>query len=297
MNTPYAQSPSAVAHPDIQAIIARPPARLTRWGSALLLLIVASVLASTAFIRYAERVSLPMQLAAPVSPLPMASSQALGQQRVPLAQPVVQGQLLGYTTDGADVAQVLRLAWTLGQPGAALPACNQLGSLQAAYTVLISRPADARLRAELRQQAQQWLRAHALHAPVAGRLSYGAAATTAGGGILYLLPVLRPGTEVGYLRIMQRQLRYLREGQVIQVSFEAYPASEYGTVTGQLAQMADLPDANGSYQATVTFPHGLRTSTNQQLPFRAGMRATAEVIVAYRSLLAQLFPVLAKPSS
>lgn len=237
---PTLASPLAAnAHPDVQAIIARPPARLTRWGNTVLLLIVASVLASTVFIRYAERLSVPLQLAAgvPPVPVPLAPGAVLGQLCVQPRQVVAQGQVLGYATEGAGAA-------------------------------------------------------HAVRAPAAGLVSYGAAAALGVAPSLYILPVVRPGTEVGNVRITQSQLRYLHEGQPVEVSFEAYPAGEYGTVRGQLAQIADLPDAEGGYRALVTFPHGLQTTAGQRLTFRAGMRATAELVVAHRPLLRQLFPGL-----
>ena len=243
---PTLASPLAAnAHPDVQAIIARPPARLTRWGNTVLLLIVASVLASTVFIRYAERLSVPLQLAAgvPPVPVPLAPGAVLGPLCVQPRQLVAQGQVLGYTTEGGGAA-------------------------------------------------------HAVRAPAAGLVSYGAAAALGAPALegtttrLYILPVVRPGTEVGNVRITQGQLRYLHEGQPVEVSFEAYPAGEYGTVRGQLAQIADLPDAEGGYRALVTFPHGLQTTAGPHLTFRAGMRATAELVVAHRPLLRQLFPGL-----
>jgi hypothetical protein len=243
MEPTLTQLAAANAHPDVQAIIARPPARLTRWGNTVLLLIVASVLASTVFIRYAERLSVPLQLGAGVPPVPvlLAPGAVLGQLCVQPRQLVARGQVLGYATEGAGAA-------------------------------------------------------HAVRAPAAGLVSYGAVAALGAPAregtapSLYILPVVRPGTEVGNVRITQRQLRYLHEGQPVEVSFEAYPAGEYGTVRGQLAQIADLPDAEGGYRALVTFPHGLQTTAGQRLTFRAGMNATAELVVAYRPLLQQLFP-------
>lgn len=307
-------APAAAAHSDIQAIIARPPAQLTRWGNTILLLIVGSVLASLAFIRYAERISVPLQLTALAPPVPVALAPglAVGQLCVPPRALVEQGQLLGYTADsGASVPQLLGLARTLSQPGSpALPAYRQLGALQAGYEAL-GRLAPLRAgaayvqqRAVLQQRVRQWLAAHTLRAPATGRVSYGAwpgagapaRPGQAPGPRLYILPVVQLGTEVGTVRIMQRQLRYLKERQQVEVSFEAYPAGEFGTVPGQLAQIADLPDEDGSYQALVAFPHGLRTSTNQHLVYRAGMHATAELVVAYRPLLWQLFPLLRKAS-
>lgn len=245
MEPTFTQLSAANAHPDVQAIIARPPARLTRWGNTVLLLIVASVLASTVFIRYAERLSVPLELAAGVPPVlvPLAPGAVLGRLCVRPRQLVAQGQVLGYVTAGA------------------------------------SPPA-------------------AVRAPAAGLVSYGAVAAPGAAALagpvpsLYILPVVHPGTEVGHVRITQSQLRYLHEGQPVEVSFEAYPAGEYGTVRGQLAQIADLPDAQGGYRALVTFPHGLRTTAGQRLVFRAGMSATAELVVAYRPLLQQLFPGL-----
>ena len=183
MDTPFT-SPAATAHPDVQAIIARPPARLIRWGNALLLLLVAGLLASTALVRYAERVRLPLRLVA---------------------------------------------------AGAAEPTRHSV-------------------------------------------------------------PVARPGTAVGSVLVAQPQLRYLRAEQVLEVSFEAYPPGEFGTVRGQLAQLASAPEADGYYRAWVTFPQGLQTSTKQRLPFRAEMRGTAELVVASRPLLRQLLPQLAGPA-
>jgi multidrug efflux pump subunit AcrA (membrane-fusion protein) len=311
MDNIIAKKPDGVLHPDIQAIISRPPARLTRWGSALLFIIVLGLLTSTAFVRYAQRVSVPLKLEAPTAPVPvqLPSPVVIGQLCVRHKQIVKQGQILGYTTDGSDVDQLLSLAKALQYPaGTSLPIYTQLGSLQLPYTELnqsirAGGQAAEPLRIALYQQVRQWLTVHAILAPATGQVSYNVlkkelpAVPRPGEPPMYILPFVPTGREVGTVFIPQSELRHISERQKVTVSFEAYPAREYGTVQGCIEQIADLPEENGSYQALVTFPNGLQTSTKHRLLFRTGMNATAEMVIAYKPLIHHLFPLLVKSSS
>jgi multidrug resistance efflux pump len=101
--------------------------------------------------------------------------------------------------------------------------------------------------------------------------------------------VLPRGTGyTGEMQLGQYNLGKVRPGQEVLVKLKSYPFEQFGTVRGQLQSISDLPQ-DSTYRAVICFPQGLRTSANQEIPYRNGLTASAEIITEERSLFQQFF--------
>jgi len=79
----------------------------------------------------------------------------------------------------------------------------------------------------------------------------------------------------------------VKVGQKVNIRFENYPFMEFGMVTGYVEQISIVP-ADNTYTVDVTFPDGLRTNYNVDLPFSQKMRGKAEIITQDTRLLERI---------
>ncbi|MCK6616083.1 MAG: HlyD family efflux transporter periplasmic adaptor subunit [Cyclobacteriaceae bacterium] len=73
-------------------------------------------------------------------------------------------------------------------------------------------------------------------------------------------------------------------GQQVNIKLENYPFEEYGSITGKITYISEIP-TDEKYFVTVELPDGLMTSTSQTLPFRQQLAGTAEIITEDMRLL------------
>lgn len=76
-------------------------------------------------------------------------------------------------------------------------------------------------------------------------------------------------------------------GQRAQVSFDNFPAYEYGTITGQIQNIALVPGETG-YLVTISLPYGLKTSHGTTLPYKHDITGVATIITTNQRLLERL---------
>jgi len=92
----------------------------------------------------------------------------------------------------------------------------------------------------------------------------------------------------GEMLVGQYNLGKVKTGQEVIVKLPSYPFQEFGTVSGQIASISTLP-RDSVYLLQVSFPKGLLTSSQKQIPFRNGMTATGEIITEDLRLIERLF--------
>ncbi|MBU1820320.1 MAG: HlyD family secretion protein, partial [Bacteroidetes bacterium] len=147
----------------------------------------------------------------------------------------------------------------------------------------------------LRSSTESWQQRYILSAPVAGKVSFASPwqeqqSMSAGQELLTVEPA---GSNFqGLIKVPQVNLGKLREGQTVLVKLDAYPYREYGMVEGTLAQLSLTPGHDSVYWGYVELPQGLRTRYGRQLPYRNGMKGTAEIITADRRLAERLVEVV-----
>jgi hypothetical protein len=162
--------------------------------------------------------------------------------------------------------------------GTLWPRCPESTRVAAGTPLATLRPADTRRPAAV------------LAAPRAGRLAYlgaGPAGQVVAAGQVVFAVVPETGTPLVQGRLPAAGAGQVRVGQRVLLDLDAYPAAQFGTLSGTVATVAPLPVA-GTYRLTVRLPQGLRTSTGQQLPLPGELAGTARIIVQESSLLGRL---------
>lgn len=284
-------------HSEIKEIMITKPSFALKWGTVLLMGLLALLLAFAAWATYPEFITLDITLAPPETMRPVVAPQANAQASLlvhdgDLVQP---GTPLLAWQDAAqtDYHEVQRLAALL-RPGAlacaAMPQAlaglhrARLGQLRPVYCAL-QQATGAALPGALaagRQQVQQWLRQQVVLAPQAGRVQLAApgwprlVAASAGQPVLYVLP-----RRVAYLAvgsISREQYAVVHPGQQVQARVHELGAA---SMPGQVVGVAPLAQ-HGTHQVVIRLaPAGQRLH-----PTFAG---SAQIMLRRQSLLAKLF--------
>lgn len=143
----------------------------------------------------------------------------------------------------------------------------------------------------LKSDIEAWKQRFVSVAPTSGKVSFLAPlqegqTIKAGQELFYVLPD-GAGFE-GEMYVGQYNFGKVRHGQEVIVKFSGYPYQEFGTVSGRISSISDMPK-DTAYLVKVQFPKGLVTSSQQKLPFRNGMTATGEIVTEDLKLIERLF--------
>ena len=102
------------------------------------------------------------------------------------------------------------------------------------------------------------------------------------------------------LHVPSSAIGFLRTGQEVRLSVDAFPAERFGTVGARIAEISSVPTAqqrgDGSavpvYLVTVDIPEPWVTAYGRRHPFLSGMALSARVVTVRQSLLEWLFEPL-----
>ncbi|UTA67896.1 HlyD family secretion protein [Emticicia sp. 21SJ11W-3] len=143
----------------------------------------------------------------------------------------------------------------------------------------------------LKSDIEAWKQRYVAIAPISGKVNFLTSLQEnqilkAGQELLYILP---DGTGYhGEMMLGQYNFGKVKTNQEVIVKFQSYPFQEFGTVTGRVAYISDIPK-DTVYVVRVNFPGGLVTTADKKLPFRNGMTATGEIITENLKLIEKLF--------
>jgi HlyD family secretion protein len=98
----------------------------------------------------------------------------------------------------------------------------------------------------------------------------------------------------GELMITQRSFGKIEESQQVLVRFSGYPYSEFGSVTGTIGYLSDIPVRDSLFFAKVEFPEGLNTNYGYKLTPKDGMTGSAEIITQDMRLITRVYNNLTK---
>lgn len=101
---------------------------------------------------------------------------------------------------------------------------------------------------------------------------------------LFFVGTSKPTDFVGEMHVAQDNFGKLKIGEKVTIRFNSYPSEEYGTVTGEVMYISQIPDKENNYLLKVKLPQGLTTTFKKKLIFRNGMLATADIITDDKSL-------------
>lgn len=80
----------------------------------------------------------------------------------------------------------------------------------------------------------------------------------------------------------------VKKGQSVKIRLANYPDNEFGYLTGEVLDVADISDDTGLYKVYVRLAPEMKTSTGYIVPVNAQMEGTAEIIVAEKRLIEKL---------
>ena len=144
----------------------------------------------------------------------------------------------------------------------------------------------------LRSAVDGWKNRYVLTAPVGGKVFF----TT----LLEENQTLATNQEVFYIGpesndyfgevlVPQRNLGKVRAGQRVIIKLAGYPFQEFGTLTGQVAYLSDVPSKENTFLAKISLPKKLITNHGKPIAYRTGMSATAEIITEDTRLIEKVF--------
>ena len=148
---------------------------------------------------------------------------------------------------------------------------------------------------ELKTELTSWKDKYIIMAPSSGKASFFSPLNEEqfieqGQVLLHIIPndesaiqakLLVPTTNFGKVVI----------GQKVRLSLYSYPEKEFGWVEGKVNSISSMPQ-NGYYQVMASFPLGLKTSHDFQIPFSQNLTGQAEIITQDMSLLKRLLRTL-----
>ncbi len=149
----------------------------------------------------------------------------------------------------------------------------------------------------LKSAIEEWKDKYLLTAPLDGKVIYSGIlqenqTLSAGQQVFYIQP---DNTDFfGELAISQSSFGKIEVGQDVLVRFNSYPDQEYGSVTGRLTYVSDVPVRDSVFIGKVTFPEGLQTNYGRQLTPRNGMTGQAEIITQDMRLLERVYNNITK---
>ncbi|TDE17063.1 HlyD family efflux transporter periplasmic adaptor subunit [Dyadobacter psychrotolerans] len=147
----------------------------------------------------------------------------------------------------------------------------------------------------LRSNIENWKLRYILTAPVAGTASFSAPwqeqqHLTSGQELMLIEP--QTSSFRGLVKLPQANLGKVLEGQAVLIKMDGFPYREYGMLEGKLARPSLTPGKDTAYWAYVDLPFKLKTRYGKDLPYRNGLKGTAEIITADRRLLERLVSTL-----
>lgn len=141
----------------------------------------------------------------------------------------------------------------------------------------------------------EWKKKYVLVAPVSGHVSFSAPwqlkqQLAAGEEFVTVEPI---GVELaGILTIRQNNLGKIRVGQNVLIKLEGFPYREYGLLEGRLTKVSATTGKDSTYWGNVELPRNLVTTYGHELPYRNGLKGSAEIVTANRRLLDRLLTVI-----
>ena len=172
-------------------------------------------------------------------------------------------------------------------------------ALRAALAALAEAEAEALLRAEEVTKAQQTSAFQRLTAPVDGTIQQ-LDVHTVGGVVEPAKPLMivvpsRGGIEVS-VKILNRDIGFVRVGQPVAVKLEAFPFTRYGTVPGYVRSISrdavQDEELGPVYAATILLTRNYIDADGRRTPLSPGLAATADIRTGTRSIISYLLSPL-----
>lgn len=148
--------------------------------------------------------------------------------------------------------------------------------------------------AVMKAQLENWDKTYILRAPVDGKVAFvkywEVNQNIAANDILFtIVPKQTSTIAIAYLPVSKRE--EVNIGQMVNINVGSYPIERYGTISGKIATISDMPIEEHLIM-TIDFPNGLVTSFNKEIPFFPEMKAEGQIILKEEKLIHKLFKEL-----
>jgi multidrug efflux pump subunit AcrA (membrane-fusion protein) len=137
-----------------------------------------------------------------------------------------------------------------------------------------------------------WEKNYLLQAPIAGQVNFNRNVSvnqnvTVG---YTLFSIISPNSEIlGNLFVPLRGSGKIAIGQDVKIDLFNYPAQEFGTLTGKVQTISNLPNEDNMYFVEVALPNTLLTSYKKKLDFIPNMKGNGRIITERQRLIARIF--------
>jgi hemolysin D len=168
-------------------------------------------------------------------------------------------------------------------------------------TDLAKAESDAKLRREELAKATQKSSLQTLVSPVSGTVSQ-LAIHTVGGVVEATKPVMvivpDGGTLIADVKILNRDIGFVKVGQPVAIKLEAFPFTQYGTLNGRVeglgSDVVEDEKLGLIYPARVAFDQGRSPGRSKLVKASVGMQVTADIRTGRRSILSYLLRPIEK---
>ena len=146
----------------------------------------------------------------------------------------------------------------------------------------------------LRSAVAEWKQSDLIIAPIQGAVSLSKVwsvqqSVEAGAEILAIIP---EGNEseriIGKASLAGLGIGKLKPGDRALIRLDAYPAQQYGSIAGKIANISALSQEE-AYLLDIELPHSMTTSYKQSIPFRQEMAGQVRIITEDRRVVERIF--------
>ena len=145
---------------------------------------------------------------------------------------------------------------------------------------------------ELKNNLKSWESQYLIVSTIHGRLSFfnnfnKGDFVTSGERLFTIIPI--QGDKLHAIGVFPSlNIGKVKVGQNVIVKLNAFPYHEYGTITGKVDRISEIP-LNNSYRIIIKLPNKLKTNYKNKIEFKQRLDATASIITSDKSVLKRLF--------
>lgn len=165
---------------------------------------------------------------------------------------------------------------------------QQATELERKYTLTLQNAAEA-----LNAQIKSWERDYLLVSPIDGSVSQMGVWSSnqnvnAGETVFTVIPHKQERPR-GKAMIPAQGAGKVSMGQRVNVRINNFPDQEFGYLIGKVESVSGVPTAEGFYVVEVSFPNGMRTNYDRDLPITQQMLGSADIITEDLRLMERFF--------
>lgn len=150
-----------------------------------------------------------------------------------------------------------------------------------------------RIVTELMEQLAEWTEMYTIIAPFDGVVSFldywSAGQYVDEGNVIASIEPEKKSVVEGRMKVSSMGFGRIEEGQMVNVRLNGFPYLEYGILKGVISRIYHIPekepDGSVTYSVAVSFPNGLVSTYNKEIPFIQDMDGEAEIITQDQRLI------------